>query len=410
MKPIKRTKKPRVFSKDENQFIVDYKKHLNFEQKIKEDKFDRFCQKHLLSLGIDTNYRLERFQRRSFIQDKFNFLNSEFTEKGLVPIFFTATLPSEFHAFPRNDVFIGSGSLDNDFRFVGSEISFNKFSHQIRLGAEKLQQLHRNIYKDFRINRKYQKDTIKFIKVIEPHKSLLPHMHCIYYCPPEYLTQFKRHIFNQIKLLGFNKKGCDLKDLDNKGAIYYLLKYINKELLGYSGLSESTTAWYSFHDIKQYVTSNSILNKALWNASHYLIDYAKDSFYTGFKKLTVKLVESLENVVFNPLEKVIYKVNRYYERVKNQIDHFGYDYFESPFFDNPFDDEIVFERKKVSNSYMVNYLVNVPSYHSRPPIPVKIEKENKEYKSDWDEYIFDVREGIKAGEQRMLDYWESIPF
>jgi len=369
MKPIRQKKKPRVFSKEENQFIADYKKNLKHEQKLKEIKFDNFASKHLLSLGIQTNYALERCQRRSFIEDKFSYLNSEFTEKGLVPIFFTATLPSEFHSFPRNDIFIGDGSKDNDFRLVGNEISFNKFSHQIRFGAKKLQELHRNIYKDFKVNRKYQKDTIKFIKVIEPHKSLLPHMHCIYYCPAEYLIQFKRHIFNQIKLLGFNKKGSDLRELDNKGAVQYLLKYINKaELLGFSLISEITSAWYSVHDISQYMTSNTILNKRLWNASHWLIDYGKDNFYSGFKKITIKLVDSLDGIVFNPLEKVIYKVNRFYERFKNKIDHFGYDYFQLPLSDNPFDDEIIFERKAVSNSYMINYFVNVPSYHSRPPI------------------------------------------
>jgi len=78
MKPIRQKKKPRVFTKEENQFIADYKKNLKHEQKLKEIKFNNFASKHLLSLGIQTNYALERCQRRSFIQDKFSYLNSEF--------------------------------------------------------------------------------------------------------------------------------------------------------------------------------------------------------------------------------------------------------------------------------------------------------------------------------------------
>jgi len=88
-------KKAREFSLAESDFIKQYKEDLRYYQHQKNINSDNWYEDNLPY----TNSSLEKYQRFSYIRDKFNFLNSTYTDDKLVPFFITVTLPSQYHAF-----------------------------------------------------------------------------------------------------------------------------------------------------------------------------------------------------------------------------------------------------------------------------------------------------------------------
>lgn len=359
-------KKARIFSLAESDFIKQYKEDLRDHQYQKNINSDNWYKDNLPY----TNHLDQKYQRFSYIRDKFNFLNSTYTDDKLVPFFVTVTLPSQYHDFKTisNFELISKKNQPEDFRELPDSVSQSNFEQTIKEGYNLLNHFIDNIRQNFRVKREYT--PVKYISVIEPHKSLVPHLHALLYIPVGTEIIFQRHFYNQVKLLGLNKQRCEIVPVDNRGAVPYLLKYVSKTLSQLDNDNIWLTAYYTKNGFRQYRTSNSILNKSIWNASHYLIDYTKDSFYNGFKKLTIKLVESLDGIEFNKEDKIIYKVNHFSTRQVTKKEIYE-DYVESTNFDfNPFEyaSATVFTQQKILHQFTIPMIVNRPSYHSRPPI------------------------------------------
>ncbi len=410
-------KKAREFSLAESDFIKQYKEYLDYYQTRRDNNSDRWYKNNL---PYTTPY-LERYQRFAYVRDKFNFLNSACTDEKLVPYFVTVTLPSQYHEFKINSNWelISEENQPEEYSELPDSVSQSHFEQTIKEGYNLLNQFLENMRKNFRVKREYV--PVKYISVIEPHKSLIPHLHAVFYVPAGCETIFSRHFYNQVKLLGFNKERCEIAPLDNRGAIPYLLKYVSKTLLQMGSDNNWLPAYYTKNGFRQYKTSSVELNRGLWNASHWLIDYGKDNFYTGFKKIKIALVDSLDNVVFNKDDKIIYKVNHFSTRqiLKKEIFE---DYVENPAYEfNPFEyaSEVDYTLKKNLHCYTVPMVVNRPTYHSRSPLlreTAFVDPASNIIEipavpvNEWNEYIEQVRISVDVGVQRMRDYLESIPF
>ncbi len=160
---------------------------------------------------------------------------------GLVPIFITATLPSEYH--PYNTDKQGNRHLNKKYQ-----------SYSIKDGAERLTAFSRALVNNFKVDRK--RVNTKYVRVVEPHKSMVAHNHMIVWVEAEHLEAFNHHYYNTVALFGFNLKGQDFKELntkETKGTTVYLLKYVNKTLKGEDDVIEG---WLTVNGIKRVMTNS----------------------------------------------------------------------------------------------------------------------------------------------------------
>lgn len=152
-------------------------------------------------------------------------------EKNLVPVFVTLTLPSHYHPFQSIE-YKGKRlytSLNQDF-------SFDSIGSSIQQGYDFLSEIYRIFYK--RIKTKVEE--LLFIKVFELHKTLIPHLHCLFYIDKEEIRIFSKHFakicteFNLSETeISFNEIDEDASTQMKTGinrASLYLMKYITKNL------------------------------------------------------------------------------------------------------------------------------------------------------------------------------------
>ena len=178
-------------------------------------------------------YNKEWHLNQTYLYNTFriDWLNKEELKAGKIPIFLTITLPSKFH--PK------SLKFDN--------------SLSVQQGYEELNKIFREIYNQFRVNRKFQK--IKYIRVIEPHKSFIPHLHAVCYVDTNLVQDFKKH-FYRIKRK-YQLKQVDYKQLEKADfAVTYLLKYVKKTLEG----DDVYRGWRIHHKINRVLTMSNLNN------------------------------------------------------------------------------------------------------------------------------------------------------
>lgn len=125
-------------------------------------------------------------------------------------LFITLTLPSSFHKYSTR-----AKKINPHFK---EENTINK-------GYKLLNSSFREVYKNFRVNRKFEK--IYFSKVIEPHKNLTCHLHAILYVKVEFVENLKNHIKNVVEKNQLGRYEIeDIKDISRGTS--YLLKYVQK--------------------------------------------------------------------------------------------------------------------------------------------------------------------------------------
>ena len=219
------------------------------------------------------------------------YLNDEMIKDGYIPIFLTNTLPTQYHQYKKDK----NGKLIKNKKYK---------NYSINDGYQLLKDSHRNIYKNFRINRKYIK--VKFNIVYEPHKTFTPHSHSIYYIKNEesIIKLFKTHIKEQTKLLG---KQQDIVVLDNQNkTISYLLKYVSKSLGEYNKV---ISGWKLKNKIRMFNLSKS---------SNKPPRYIYDRFTKNTPLFFSENGELNENI-FNTINKYVSYTTETYNKEKDEI-------------------------------------------------------------------------------------------
>lgn len=137
--------------------------------------------------------------------------NKILEEGGYTTLFLTLTLPSSFHKFSKKTKRYNKNYNEND---------------TIENGYKKLNTTFRDIYKDFKVNRKFVK--VYYSKIFEPHSNFTPHLHSILYVKSEFKDNLIQHIKKQIlkNELGKSFEIEEIKDLSRSSS--YLLKYVRK--------------------------------------------------------------------------------------------------------------------------------------------------------------------------------------
>ena len=120
------------------------------------------------------------------IEQKVNALVSLAVAQNLKPIFITLTVPSEFHP---------NKTLKNGIIVINKKYKFVKLDDAIVEAYAKLRDIYRVFYKRLK---NYSKN-VYYIKITEPHKNLIPHMHILLFIEKEQLSNIKNIFFKVYK-------------------------------------------------------------------------------------------------------------------------------------------------------------------------------------------------------------------
>ena len=265
-----------------------------------------------LTTGVISSpiYNFENIQKDDYnnILQRTNYLQNEIVadEKDYVAFFITLTLPSKYHPFTQ----IEKNKYKKNPNY-NAELSIND-------GYKELNRMMTKIQKDFMIKttftkKQWKKHKLKFIKVIEYHKSFVPHLHAIVFIEREFIEQFKKHLINifaadidRIKTIKSHVSGkyvnktiyesnenigrSEIEELENvERGVSYLLKYIRKSLNAENITDKHLLdGWKKKNKIRIFTMSNVSIPRYI------------------YKKLYINLGESIEKKQderFNILEK-----------------------------------------------------------------------------------------------------------
>ena len=161
--------------------------------------------------------------------------------KGLVPVFLTITLPSEYHKHKYIKV-----SFDKEVKVKNKNFN-SDYEVFTPCNLVEILQGYFKSFVDLRAVRNIPKDKRLYFKVIEPHKTGDPHLHIMYFIPKEFLNNF---------IKAFNRKFPEPMgkvEINIYNPVNYLIKYILKSVDD-----------YRFENTKDFKYSNLVLWYVRW--------------------------------------------------------------------------------------------------------------------------------------------------
>jgi len=242
--------KPQYISKLSSEYIA-----FSLKNEAKQDDFLRTLKVYNQSTGEVQSVKNNFMQKNRDDYLYFCFQSiymQEHLDENMTAVFITCSLPSRYHPFIS-------------VRKNGKEVKSypNKRFQDFNNGNKIFTRFFRTVYNDFKIDR--ERVSLQYQKVIEPHKTFVPHLHALVYVPTQYLDKFIAHVKKQIKNYGLGKQHKIEVIKDNKKASSYLLKYIRKNLDG----TDKTTAhlingWKKSNRIRVYTHSQASIPKYIF--------------------------------------------------------------------------------------------------------------------------------------------------
>jgi len=280
----------------------------------------------------DLNANLSPQRYFAEVANRVNTLFRVSKELDLVPAFLTITCPAEFHPTSKNF----NGSTPKQSALYLSDI-WRRFLNLM---------VFRNIKKNVGHNMIY-------IRVYEPHKSGTPHLHAMIFVPKSYLKEVKKKFFEHYTKYNFKKVGLKFianfshaRYEDTKGAIAYILKYMNKTFKSSKDDKMTNEAYYfAYHGIRRFITSQTLIPLWIYRRVKHNEDtrdlykltkqYKQGHIYTTFdKEYIMQRYIKKDKIVYDPLDVEI--VSSVEEKVIYQKNHFISEQFKTSakYYDN----------------------------------------------------------------------------
>lgn len=223
-------------------------------------------------------------------------------EEKLEPVFITLTLPSKFHPFKKSNEYF---SLNSNFEFVAIEQRINE-------GYKELNKIYREFYLNVKNNKKNK--GLKYIKIIEPHKSLIPHLHRILYINKDTFESFKNQFGSITKK--YKLKQTKIEKLNEARGSSYIIKYIlknfnDKEIKQLDG-------WKKLHKIRIFTMSNLPLSTDIFKKLYYSNKELNLQILTDIKKGVSKYKNLFQYYSKNTTIERLY-INNYGEIIKEVL-------------------------------------------------------------------------------------------
>lgn len=194
-----------------------------------------------------------------------------------------------------------------------------------------------------------------YIRVYEPHKSGVPHLHAMIFVPKEYIKEVENKFYEHFTKFEINKKALKYisnfshaRYEDSKGAIAYILKYMNKTFKNAKDDIMTNEAYYfAYHGIRRFITSQTLIPLWIYRKIKHSTDtrdlhqltksYRNGHIYTSFDKTYINQryikkevieyshdhIETIETVE----DKIIYQKNHF---ISNQFQNFNLVYENTP--------------------------------------------------------------------------------
>ena len=246
---------------------------------VRELKSNRFLSKCIIKNVVNDEMFtikqdvIEEFnETKNLIYLKCKELERITKEEDLEPIFVTLTNPSEYHPFITSKDKTKFVRLNEKFNFLNIEDSIDESYINVN-------KIFREFYKNVK---KRENKSMKFIKMIEPHRSLICHLHRILYIKKgTYLNVEEK--FNRIKEK-FELEQCKLERLTDSKGSSYIIKYLLKnnkteDIKKFDGYKKN-------HNIRIFTMSNLPLSTTIF----------KKLYYSN-KELNLKIIEDIKNGV-----------------------------------------------------------------------------------------------------------------
>ncbi len=262
-----------------NETIKQYhelKKYYKIYSQKKEEKQQEFYNKVYIQnkktdeiFTIKKTLKSETQKYKQLISLRVKELNRITQESNLIPIFITLTNPSKFHPF------VSVKNQKNTYK-LNKNYEFDDLKNCINESYKNINVIYRELYKNIhKLNK-----NIKFTKIIEPHKSLVCHLHRLIFVKKENLESVKRKYLNILKK--HNLKSCKFEILKKiKGSSYitkYILKNFNEDDL------HSLNGYKKLHKIRIFTMSNLSLSSSIFS-----------KLYFNNKELNKKIIEDIKN-------------------------------------------------------------------------------------------------------------------
>jgi len=251
--------------KKQKYIIKCRKKYIKYSTKIENNQKSYVENIYKINLINQEQIKLKYdFLKKSFddymnVIARTTYLLNQINQEDFTSFFITLTLPSSYHPFDKNNQ---------------KNPIYNPNIYTIKNGYKKLIEMFRRIQKDFRKSNETKKTTLKFIKVIEPHKTFIPHLHGIVFVPKGEEQTFINHLknlLNPLKIVRKTKTKTLFLDNENMGRIEieqienisrtigYILKYTRKSL--------NPTTEEDYHLINGWKKMNRIRSFTMTNVS-----------------------------------------------------------------------------------------------------------------------------------------------
>lgn len=270
---------------------------------------------------LDIDYSFEKYYKKytKSIEQKVYTIEAIAKEKELVPVFITLTLPSAFHPFKSieyKDKRLYT-ALNKEFQFIDIEDSISN-------GYQYLNHIYRTFYK--RVKNSVNK--LLYVKVVEGHKTFIPHFHILFYVKKEEIKIIRKNFDKIHNEFSLNQVDIELitNELQNENnvktgvnrASKYIMKYITKSLNSGEDYFKARVidGWKRQHKIRMITMSNLDLSLADFRAIYHNLD-------NGSKEKILSSSQKEGKSIFHYIMKNIYKLKVITKDNSIQIQEFG---------------------------------------------------------------------------------------
>lgn len=245
------------------------------------------------AINIDYNFEKKYKEYSSITAQRAYTIQELSKRKEYCSVFITLTLPSQFHPFKSVATPKGRLYVEDNKDFI-----FPSIKEAVSHGYKELNTIYQTFYKRVK---NYVKNDLYYIRAVENHCTMIPHLHVVLYFPTDKLD-FVKAVFKRV-VEHFKLNRTDLEEVSFKDNINYaskyLLKYIIKDLNNSSDIFKARVhdGWKRYHKVRVLNSTilplNVMVYKKLYSAVS-LIPENKISFKLDDKIISMKEKIDLE--------------------------------------------------------------------------------------------------------------------
>lgn len=220
---------------------------------VKEQKQKNYLQNNTFMncvsgecLTIDYDFEKKYKEYAKTTEQRISTIEHLAKEKEYISVFITLTLPSAYHPF--TSIKKGDGRL---YIAENKEFSFLTIKDAVSEGYQYLQHIYQTFYKRVK---NFTKNELYYVKCVEHHTTMIPHMHIVLYFPVEQYENVYGTFKRVIEYFGLDRVDFEQSNFINDltYASRYLLKYITKNLNSGSDYFQARVldGWKRFHKIR----------------------------------------------------------------------------------------------------------------------------------------------------------------